>query len=216
MLMSDVVRAGYNNGGGDSICGNQFTGFCCFEDHASGACNCDTGENAFTLPYGTPVSTIGSLDPTDVAVLALSMSTISSLLEKGITEGRLPTSTSSLISTGSATSSSSSRSLSSSASNAGSSATQSAQPSSHLDTGAKVGLGVGISLLVILAVAGFMVFHFRRRALMRGATHTIGYEKPELPTEGSEVRRWRSPPLEIDGNPRPKFPEAATELPTSK
>ena len=86
--------AEYNQGAGDSICGNQFTGFCCFEDHASGACNCDTGENAFTLPYGTPISTIGVLPQSDATELAASMTTISSLLNRGITQGTLPASSS--------------------------------------------------------------------------------------------------------------------------
>lgn len=240
----------YNGGAGDSICGNQFTGFCCFEDHASGVCNCDTGENAFTLPYGTPISTIGALPQTDANELAASMTTISSLLDRGITQGTFPAST---LTTEVTTDSYSYPSSTSSTEYAPYPTTppaclsctsdescivqaqayyicasttyvkatslpgtlQSFQEPNRLTTGAEVGIAVGVVVFVIFTViTGLLLFRARRRRHLRSSSEHEIYQKAELSAEGSEIRRWRSPPAELSGTLRRFSGKPAIELPT--
>lgn len=239
----------YNNGAGESICGNQFTGVCCFEDHASGECNCDTGENAFTLPYETLISTIGILPQSDATQLAVSMTTISSLLRRGITEGTLPASSS----TGVAIFTSQSKSSTTSSLNCVQCPTEapscpscaadevcsvrialchscasttcvaiaslpiaSQQGTKHLSTGADAGIAVGVVLLIaMLSVLGFRCFRARRRANIGGLKEYDAYLKPELATEGSEVRTWRNPPAELPSSLHRWSQRPMADLPTS-
>ena len=176
------------------------------------------------------------------------MTTISSLLNRGITEGVLPASSSTSV----ATSASQSRSSATSSSNCvqcptevpacpscaadetcsfqaaschscasttciaiGSTSLPSQQGTKHLSTGAEAGIAVGVVLLIaILSVLGFMMIRARRRANLGGPEEQNAYLKPELATEGSEIRTWRNPRAELPTSLDRWSQKPATELPT--
>jgi len=190
--LPNCASSQYNGGNGDAVCGNQFTGYCCFEDHANGLCNCDTGENAFTLPYGTPISTIATIAPSVASQLAASMSTISSLSNCGITEGIIPATASGSSSTAFSTSLQSSTFSSAGTSSIISStlptvgSTQAPGGSERLSTGADVGIAVGVALAVVIAgIGGWAII---RRRLSKKPTPA------EMPAKGNEVLESRGVP----------------------